>query len=287
MSTVQQGSPQRQDPRHVPRGESQFRPRPVNPCLTASLEQFRHPDDGRKWRILGREKRLVMRAFVLLGPEATARQIAVYQHLGVRRVEEIIRILKKQGFLSNGARIYRRDAQGRRDFRSERQRRILHPEKLLPISESCGPRRESCGGSTSSTKDQTQDKPREPQKARPTPVPPVCLQRVKPSQHRQFVTLATETFRLKFGCVPTWGKKDFKNLSDLLKRSAGNDLERRWTHYLDSTENFIVRNGHSLGIFCYRFDALRDGPILQTRSKHHEWTDADTRANLIAAGYDV
>jgi len=102
------------------------------------------------------------------------------------------------------------------------------------------------------------------------------------------VILATETFRQKFGCLPTWGKKDFKNLSDLLKRSAGNDdLERRWTHYLASTENFIVKNGYSLAIFCYRFDALRDGPMLQTRSRHHGWTEEDTRANLAAAGFDV
>jgi hypothetical protein len=287
MQSLHDSQGARQYQSQTPRGESQHRPRPTNPWLAAEYQQFRHPDDGRKWRIIGREKRLAMRAFVLLGTEATARQIAVLQLMGVRRVEAIIRILKKQGFLSNGARVYRRDAHGRRDFASERQRRILHPEKLLPRRESCGPRRESCGGNTSSTKDQTQDKPREPQKTRPTPAPLVCLKGVKPSQHRVFVTFATQTFRQKFGCLPTWGKKDFKNLSDLLKRSAGNDFERRWTHYLDSTENFIVRNGYSLAIYCYRFDALRDGPILQTRSKHHEWTDADTMANLIAAGFDV
>jgi hypothetical protein len=140
------------DLKQVPRGESQYgtRTRPRNPWLTAVFVQFRHAGDGRKWRIVCREKRKVMRAFVLLGPESTAREIAVYQGIGVRRVEEIIRILKSQGFLTNGLRTYRRDAHGLRDFRSERQRRILHPDKLLPISESCGPRRESCGDGSSS-----------------------------------------------------------------------------------------------------------------------------------------
>jgi hypothetical protein len=126
MSTVQQGSQQRQAPREIPHGETQFRPKPANPWLAASLEQFRHADDGRKWKVVCRQKRAVVRAYALLGMASTAREISKYQGICVSRVDEINHILKDQEFMTNGKRTYRREPDGRRDFRSERQPRILH-----------------------------------------------------------------------------------------------------------------------------------------------------------------
>jgi hypothetical protein len=125
------------------------------------MEDFRRPDDGRKWEIICREKRLVVRAYVLQGMDRTAREIAEFQQgLAVRTVEKVNSILLRQGFMSNGKRTYCRDVHGRRNFASERQTRILHRAAL----ESCGPRRESCGDESSlvlrpTTKQDKQDTP--------------------------------------------------------------------------------------------------------------------------------
>lgn len=161
-----------QEQNRIPHGESQHRPKPRNPFLDAAEYRFRHPSD-RKWRVACQQKRLVMRAFVLIGSSATAQQISKLQGICLRQVKYVIARLLKQGFLSNGARTYRRGPDGRRDFKSERQMRVLHPEKLLPRSskppvvpdrpdeiESCTPRRESCTGTTppkNNPEDQGQD----------------------------------------------------------------------------------------------------------------------------------
>lgn len=86
-------------------------------------------------------------------------------------------------------------------------------------------------------------------------------------RHRPFVEFATEAYITRFGQAPTWSGKDFKHLSDLLRRAPAvpaEDLRRRFGFYLDSTDSFIVGNGHALWLFCGKYDALREGPIVQT-----------------------
>jgi hypothetical protein len=85
-------------------------------------------------------------------------------------------------------------------------------------------------------------------------------------RHQSFVKFACESFLAKHGQRPTWSAKEFKNLSELLKRAETvslQEIERRFTNYLASTDSFIVRNGYSLSIFSMRFDALGHGPIFQ------------------------
>jgi hypothetical protein len=86
------------------------------------------------------------------------------------------------------------------------------------------------------------------------------------SRHRPFVEFAHKLYLAKHCQKPTWGRTQYKNLADLLKRAEATtlaELQRRFSNYLASTESFIVRNGFSLSIFCMRFDALGKGPIFQ------------------------
>lgn len=110
-------------------------------------------------------------------------------------------------------------------------------------------------------------------------------------RHQPFVEFATEAYAARFGQSPTWGRKDYKNLAELLRRArsiALEELQRRFTAYLGTSDLFIVRNGYGLSTFCMRFDALRDGPIPQHgRGKNgNGGLDANerTRSNLAAAG---
>lgn len=85
-------------------------------------------------------------------------------------------------------------------------------------------------------------------------------------RHQPFVEFATQAYATRFGQAPTWSGKDFKKLGDLLRRApvaTAEDLQHRFAFYLDSTDSFIVGNGHALWLFCSKYDALREGPIVQ------------------------
>jgi hypothetical protein len=85
-----------------------------------------------------------------------------------------------------------------------------------------------------------------------------------------FVAFAHKTFEEKHGVKPCWLGKDFKQLSALLKANAslnGEELERRWRAYLDSTEPFISKQGDSLAYFASHCDTFSNGPISHSKGK--------------------
>lgn len=85
-------------------------------------------------------------------------------------------------------------------------------------------------------------------------------------RYQSFVDFAYHSFEAKHRQPPAWAEKDFKNLKALLKRNQAHaleELERRWTHYLSSTEAFTVKQGDSLAYFCSKFDAFISGPITE------------------------
>lgn len=85
-------------------------------------------------------------------------------------------------------------------------------------------------------------------------------------RHQPFVDFAYKTFEAKHRQRPNWNGKDFDNLKNLLRNSQTlnvQELERRWGHYLASTEPFTAKQGGSLGYFCSKFDAFISGPITE------------------------
>lgn len=102
-----------------------------------------------------------------------------------------------------------------------------------------------------------------------------------------FVDLAYATFESKHQRKPSWGRKHFKSLKNLLgcnRQASAQDLERAWTNYLASTEPFTARQGDSLAYFCSNFDIFADGPILAAPRKGVINADQRTRENFAAAG---
>ena len=84
------------------------------------------------------------------------------------------------------------------------------------------------------------------------------------------VTFAHKTFEEKHKVKPSWLGKDFEQLRLLLKANAsldGEELERRWRNYLDSTEPFTSKQGDSLGYFASHCDTFSNGPISQSKGK--------------------
>lgn len=80
-----------------------------------------------------------------------------------------------------------------------------------------------------------------------------------------FVDFAFRSYQRKHGQAPNWAGKDFKNLTDLLRKNQTltlSELARRWNHYTASTEPFTEKQGDSLAYFCTKFDSFIDGPIL-------------------------
>src|SRR5437660_12525037 len=69
--------------------------------LSAIECDFRHPDDGRKWRIRCKLKRQICRGYAKLGLTATECQLSQFLHIPERTVGRWIAILIKQGFVSN------------------------------------------------------------------------------------------------------------------------------------------------------------------------------------------
>lgn len=92
------------------RPQFQFRlkfPRPIdrrdpkNSFLTALECDFKHPNDGRKWRDRCRLKRQLCRGYSKLGLSATEHELSRFLGISPRTVRWGIAILKAQGFLSN------------------------------------------------------------------------------------------------------------------------------------------------------------------------------------------
>jgi len=85
-------------------------------------------------------------------------------------------------------------------------------------------------------------------------------------RYKQFIDFAHQAFEGKHNQKPTWGDKDFTNLSKLLKRRRDltlQEMTRRWGNFLASTEWFTAKQGDSLAYFATHFDAFIDGPILE------------------------
>jgi hypothetical protein len=72
------------------------------------------------------------------------------------------------------------------------------------------------------------------------------------------VDVAFKSWEAKHGQEPDWKEKDFSGLSKLLRRRQGitlDEFRQRWTRYLDDSEEFVRKQGHSLAYFCSKFDA--------------------------------
>jgi hypothetical protein len=88
---------------------------------------------------------------------------------------------------------------------------------------------------------------------------------------KPFLDFAYQEFEAKHGQKPTWGGKDFKALSSVLRNNkglGGAELERRFGNYLASTEAFTARQGDSLAYFCARTDSFLAGPILERKKSN-------------------
>lgn len=116
------------------------------------------------------------------------------------------------------------------------------------------------------------------------------------SRYGPFLEAAKAAYTLKHSEPPTWDcfGKDGAALAGFLRRAphiTAAEWQLRLAHYFDSTEPFTVKQGGSLSDFVRRFDAFKDGPILQqggTNAGSKKLTgDALTAANLRAAGYPV
>jgi hypothetical protein len=75
-------------------------------------------------------------------------------------------------------------------------------------------------------------------------------------------------FEEKNGQPPTWGTKDYAALNGILRRDLHppEEIIRRFRHYLDSSEEFMAKQGGSLTFFFSRFDTFLRGPISDRRS---------------------
>ena len=125
------------------------------------------------------------------------------------------------------------------------------------------------------------DKERREKKPAAKPAPPAD------PRYQPFVDFAFKTFHVQHGQKPTWGMKDFSNLKALLKRTTNlnpEELTRRWTDYLASTEAFTVKQGGSLAYFCTHFDSFMAGPIFKRKEGKPDASTIEAR-NLAAAGF--
>jgi hypothetical protein len=89
------------------------------------------------------------------------------------------------------------------------------------------------------------------------------------SRFQPFLDFAFGAFEAKHGQKPSWTGKDYKALSQLLAGNKGlgaDELQRRFTNYLSSTEPFTQKQGDSLAYFCAHVDSFLAGPILEKHS---------------------
>lgn len=71
-----------------------------------------------------------------------------------------------------------------------------------------------------------------------------------------------QSWKRKFGADPNWGPKDYVPLARLAKKNSFEEILRRWDLYLADSEPFIGKHGHSLALFCSRFDGYLPRPPL-------------------------
>jgi hypothetical protein len=108
-------------------------------------------------------------------------------------------------------------------------------------------------------------------------------------RHRAFAEFATETFRTNHsGQLPAWSGKDWKALSILLQRNPNpslDEMRRRWTDFLSSTDRYIRSQGDSLAFFCSNFDRFIDGPLFVAAIGGKLNADERDHRNFAAAGF--
>jgi Helix-turn-helix domain len=76
------------------------------------------------------------------------------------------------------------------------------------------------------------------------------------------VTHCRVTWEDKVGAKPTWGAKDERQLSRVLRQHpelAFEEFKARWGRFLDDDDRWLAKMGYSLAWFCSRFDAYADG----------------------------
>jgi hypothetical protein len=81
-----------------------------------------------------------------------------------------------------------------------------------------------------------------------------------------FRDFSYESYRAKHGQPPTWGGKDWANLKRFLAEQpqvAPEEFQRRFSNYMESTEQFTRSHGESLAYFVAAFDRFLDGPVLE------------------------
>jgi hypothetical protein len=104
-----------------------------------------------------------------------------------------------------------------------------------------------------------------------------------------FLEFAYKSFEEKHGAKPSWLGKDFSNLRLLLKANgalSGDELQRRWRNYLDSTEPFVLKQGNGLAYFATHCDTFSNGPILIGGKNGHKPSGSELLAhNLRIAGF--
>jgi hypothetical protein len=92
------------------------------------------------------------------------------------------------------------------------------------------------------------------------------------ARYGPFLELAKTSFESKNGHPPTWDcfGKDGAALAAFLRRAPHVTLDVWTAHlnaYLDSTEQFTVKQGGGLSYFVSRFDTFSNGPILAVQGK--------------------
>jgi hypothetical protein len=110
--------------------------------------------------------------------------------------------------------------------------------------------------------------------------------RVADPRHQSFWSFAITAYTQAFGEKPNWNGREAKRLADLLKVLPTLDLDelcRRFLFYLQSTDEFIRRDGHGMLRFCEKFNALRTGPITKGVNGNGKLTGADLDAQIVRA----
>jgi hypothetical protein len=103
-------------------------------------------------------------------------------------------------------------------------------------------------------------------KKKEKPKPSPRENREADGRHAPFWNFAMTAYAHEFGEKPNWNGRETKRLSELLRVLPdvnAEELRRRFLFYLQSTDDFIHRDGHGMLRFCEKFNALRTGPILK------------------------
>jgi hypothetical protein len=112
-------------------------------------------------------------------------------------------------------------------------------------------------------------------------------------RHRLAFDSCYEAYKAKFGIAPTWGGREAKTLQRFLQEQpniGAEEIARRYTHLLASTDSYHAQKHGSLTHVLSNFDAFTDGPIHKlaqqgaTHEKPRVNPEQRTRENLRAAG---